>query len=107
MGSPTGEALGALNAFVHTKDAGKQLGTFNWSSYSNPDIDRLIQEGGRELDVEKRRTMLGEAVSIMARERSHIPMAIIGSAWAMRADKVSFKPRADEDTVAMNMKPAK
>ena len=106
MGSPTGEALGGLNAFVHTKDTDKQLGTFNWSGYSNPEIDRLIQEGGLELDVEKRRAMLGEAVAIMARERSHVPIAIIGSAWAMRANKVSFTPRADEDTMAMNMKPA-
>jgi peptide/nickel transport system substrate-binding protein len=105
MGSPTGEALGGLNAFVHTKDADKQLGTFNWSSYSNPEIDRLIQEGGVELDLEKRRSMLGEALAIMAQERTHIPVAIIGSAWAMRADKVSFTPRADEDTIAMNMKP--
>lgn len=106
MGTPTGEALGGLNAFVHTRDTEKQLGTFNWSGYSNPEIDRLIQEGGLELDVEKRRAMLGEALAIMATERSHIPIAVIGSAWAMRADKVSFTPRADEDTIAANMKPA-
>ncbi len=105
MGSPTGEALGGLNAFVHTKDAEKQLGTFNWSGYSNPQIDKLVQDGGLELDVEKRRALLGDALAIMAAERTHIPIAIIGSAWAMRADKVSFTPRADEDTMAMNMKP--
>jgi len=50
--------------------------------------------------------MLGEALKIMAAERSHVPIAVIGSAWAMRADKVSFTPRADEDTIAANMKPA-
>ncbi len=105
MGTPTGEALGGLNAFVHTRDTEKQLGTFNWSGYSNPEIDRLIQEGGLELDVDKRRAMLGEALAIMAAERSHVPIAVIGSAWAMRADKVSFTPRADEDTIAANMKP--
>jgi len=59
------------------------------------------------LDEAKRREMLQNALAIVAKERTHIPIAVIGSAWAMKKDKVQFTPRVDEDTMAMNMKPVK
>jgi peptide/nickel transport system substrate-binding protein len=31
----------------------------------------------------------------------------VGSAWAMQKSKVTIKPRVDEDTLAMNIKPAR
>jgi len=105
MGAPTGEAQAGLNAFLHSNQPDKQMGTFSWSGYVNPELDKLIEDAGLELDTEKRRAMLGEAMAIVARERTHVPIAIIGSAWAMRANKVQFTPRVDEDTMAMNMKP--
>jgi peptide/nickel transport system substrate-binding protein len=29
----------------------------------------------------------------------------VGSAWAMQKGKVTIKPRVDEDTLAMNIRP--
>jgi peptide/nickel transport system substrate-binding protein len=107
MGAPTGEAQGGLNAFLHSNQPEKQMGTFSWSGYVNPELDKLIEDAGTELDEGKRRVMLQNALAIVAKERTHIPLAVIGSAWAMQKDKVQFKPRVDEDTMAMNMKPAK
>ena len=34
-----------------------------------------------------------------------LPIVAVGSAWAMQKDKVTIKPRVDEDTLAMNIKP--
>ena len=37
-----------------------------------------------------------------------MPIVAVGSAWAMQKDKVVLtKPRADEDTLAYDVKPAK
>jgi hypothetical protein len=36
-----------------------------------------------------------------------VPLATIQSAWAMRTSKITFQPRNDEDTLAMNAKPVK
>jgi peptide/nickel transport system substrate-binding protein len=36
-----------------------------------------------------------------------LPIVAVGSAWAMQKDKVTIKARVDEDTLAMNIKPAR
>ncbi|MGE0797839.1 MAG: ABC transporter substrate-binding protein [Lautropia sp.] len=107
MGAPTGEAQAVLTAFIHSNDPAKKVGTFSWSGYLNPKLDKMIEDAGEEMDVEKRRALLNDALTLVAQERTHIPIAIIGSAWAMQRAKVDFKPRVDEDTMAMNMKAVK
>ena len=48
---------------------------------------------------------LSAVMSLRGRQR--LPVVAVGSAWAMQKDKVTIKPRVDEDTLAMNIKPAK
>ena len=43
----------------------------------------------------------------MLKDRPRLPIVSVGSAWAMKKDKVKITPRVDEDTLAMNIKPAK
>ena len=45
--------------------------------------------------------------ALLEKDRQRLPIVAVGSAWAMQKDKVTIKARVDEDTLAMNIKPAK
>jgi len=38
-----------------------KMGAFNWRGYSNPDLDKLLQQAATELDEGKRRALLEDA----------------------------------------------
>ena len=61
---------------------------FNVLGYNNPVMDKLLQDAAVEMDLGQR-----------------LPIVAGGSAWAMQKDKVTIKPRVDEDALAMNIKP--
>jgi peptide/nickel transport system substrate-binding protein len=107
IGAPTGDAQVTMTSFLHTADTARKAGGFNWMHYSNPEFDKMLVEAGRVMDTEKRRAMVGQALAVVAKDRPDVPLATIQSAWAMRKSKISFKPRNDEDTLAMNAKPVK
>ena len=83
------------------------MGAFNVLNYKNPAMDKLLQDAAIEMDVAKRRKHLEDAARCSKRTISAWPIVSVGSAWAMQKDKVTIKPRVDEDTLAMNIKPAK
>jgi peptide/nickel transport system substrate-binding protein len=104
----TGEARYTYEVLAHTFDPKTKAGSFNWYRYSNPKMDKLIDDAGVELDQTKRLALLREAGALFNRERVALPLVIISSAWAMQKDKVTLpKPRADEDTLAYDVKPTK
>lgn len=107
IGAPTGDAQVTMTTFIHANKPAEKSGAFNWTGYANPQLDKLLEDAGAELDTEKRRALIGQALALTATDRPNIPLATISSAWAMRKAKVSFTARADEDTLAMNAKPAK
>ena len=75
--------------------------------YKNPVMDKLIQDAAVEMDEGKRRSLLEQAGELTATDRPRLPLVAVASAWAMQKDKVKIKARVDEDTLAMNIKPAK
>ena len=84
------------------------MGAFNWRGYSNPDLDKLLQQAATELDEGKRRALLEDAGALFMKERVSLPLVAISSAWALQKDKVDIpKPRSDEDTLAHDIMPAK
>ena len=106
-GTLTGEANYTLSSLVHSNDPAKKLGAFNLLGYKNAEVDKLIEDAGVEMDEAKRNKMLSDVAAIVATERPRLSIASVGSAWAMQKDKVTIKPRVDEDTLAMDIKPAK
>ena len=48
-----------------------------------------------------------QANALVAQDRPRLPLVLVGSAWAMQKAEVTIKPRVDEDTLAMNIKPVK
>jgi peptide/nickel transport system substrate-binding protein len=106
-GTLTGEAHYTLSSIAHSNDKEKKFGAFNVLGYKNPAMDKLIQDAAVELDETKRRSLLEQANELVATDRPRLPLVAVGSAWAMQKDKVKLAPRVDEDTMAMNIKPAK
>jgi len=95
-GTLTGEAHYTLSSIAHSNDKEKKFGAFNVTGYKNPVMDKLIQDAAVEMDEAKRRALLEQANELVA----------VGSAWAMQKAKVKITPRVDEDTMAMNIRPA-
>ena len=104
-GTLTGEAHYTLSSLAHSNDKDKKMGAFNVLGYNNPVMDKLLQDAGVEMDLGKRRKFLEDANALVEKDRQRLPIVAVGSAWAMQKDKVTIKPRVDEDTLAMNIKP--
>ena len=105
-GTLTGEANYTLSSLVHTNEPAKKLGAFNIRGYSNPALDKLIEQAGVEMDAATREQYLKDANAIVASDRPNLSIASIISAWGMKK-AITIVPRSDEDTLAMNIRPAK
>jgi peptide/nickel transport system substrate-binding protein len=104
-GTLTGEANYTYGAIIHSNDPAKRLGSFNFPRYSNAEADKIIEQSSVELDDTKRNALLAEVGALVANERPRLPIAAVASAWAMQRDKVTIRPRVDEDTLAMKVRP--
>ena len=104
-GSLTGEASYILSSQAHTLDASKKLGIFNETAYSNAKADAIIEEAIGTLHAETRRALLQEAMEIVIGDLSSIPIVNLSAVWATRSDRVTYEPRADEETRALNILP--
>jgi peptide/nickel transport system substrate-binding protein len=105
-GTLTGEANYYYAANSHTNNPALRLGAFNWNGFSVPEIDALIQAANVELDDKKREELLQTIGARVNAERAVIPLAAVGSAWAMRRDRVTLRVgRSDEETYAWDVAP--
>ncbi|MGL5736655.1 MAG: ABC transporter substrate-binding protein, partial [Beijerinckiaceae bacterium] len=103
----TGEAHYTLSSLYHSNDKDKKMGAFNVLGYKNPEMDKLLGDAAVEMDEAKRRKLLEDAAALGDKDLPRLAIASVSSAWAMQKAKVTIKPRVDEDTLAMNIKPAK
>ena len=106
-GTLTGESHYTLSSVAHSNDKDRKMGAFNVIGYKNPVMDKLLQDAAVEMDENKRRSLLEQANELLVQDGSRLPLVAIGSAWAMQKDKVKITPRVDEDTLAMNIRPAR
>lgn len=104
-GTLTGEANYTLSSLVHTNDPHTKLGAFNIRGYSNPEMDKLIESAAVEMDDAKREKLLQDANLLVSTDRPNLSIASIVSAWGMKTS-IMITPRSDEDTLAMNIRPA-
>ena len=70
--------------------------------YSNPAVDKVIQEATRTLDDEKRKALLIQAMEMARADYNAIPVVTLDVIWAGRKDKVVYTPRNDEETYLLN-----
>jgi peptide/nickel transport system substrate-binding protein len=104
-GTLTGEAHYTLSSLAHSNNPAVKMGAFNWRGYNNPEMDKLLQAAAIELDEGKRRALLEQSNELFMKDLPSTPLVSISSTWALQKDKVTMpKPRADEDTLAYDLK---
>lgn len=103
-GSLTGEGIYFLQAQVHTPNKDTGLGSINYSGIAVPEIDKVIADSRRVLDDAKRDAMIQQAMEMTFGRNLVIPVLTFQSIWAGKADRVDYKTRADEETLAIEVK---
>lgn len=80
----TGEASYAIVNVMATFDPKKGLGASNWSRYSNPKVDALLDTATAEMDNAKREAVLRDAVQTVSDDVGIIPIFHYKNIWAAR-----------------------
>jgi peptide/nickel transport system substrate-binding protein len=83
--SPGTEAWPTLNAIVRTYGE-EGAGTFNGGRYSNLQLDKVIDAIRVELDLARRRQLVGDALKLMQADLPLIPLYRRTLTWVMRPD---------------------
>ena len=98
-GSGTGEASSPLKSLLATFDREKGMGASNRGRYSNPQVDKLINEALASVDDKKRAALLAQATEVAIEDVGIIPLHYQVNTWALRRG-FTYQPRTDEYTLA-------
>jgi len=98
-GSGTGEASSPLKSLLATFNREKGMGPSNRGRYSNPEVDKLINDALATVEDAKRQDLLARATEVAIEDVGIIPLHYQVNTWAMRKG-FSYKPRTDERTLA-------
>ena len=93
----------ALRSLTATADAKKGFGSFNWSGYSNPKLDALLERGFATVDEKAREAIAREAMRLAMRDLAVIPLHHQVATWAMKKG-LAYAPRTDEFTFAHHVR---
>jgi len=74
-------------------------GNWNCGNYSNPEVDKLLNEMTSEIDPAKRQAMISQMMKIHKDEVGHIPLHQQALSWGA-SDKVELHQAAD-DTLSL------
>jgi peptide/nickel transport system substrate-binding protein len=85
---------------LHTYDRDRGFGASNRGRYSNPEVDKLIEEALATVDDAKRQDLLAKATEMAINDGGIIPLHYQVNTWAAKKG-ISYKARTDERTVAM------
>src|SRR5262249_18219960 len=99
FGCPTGDASDILENSVHTVDLDRHFGRSNDGEYSNPKLDRLIEESAAILDMERRRPVLQDALAAVTEDLALVPLYVDQDVYALRRAFL-WTPRNDNFILA-------
>jgi len=105
-GTGTAEASDPLIAQNATFDPARGWGASNRGRYSNPDVDKLIEQALTTPDDAEREKILQQAERVVFNDVAIIPLHIQKNIWATRAG-FTYVPTTGEDLHLVNVKPAK
>ena len=101
-GAGTGEPSSPLKSLIHTYDKERGLGAANRGRYSNPEVDKMIEDALATVDDAKRADLLAKATEVAIADLAIIPLHYQVSTWAGKKG-ISYKARTDEYTLAMDI----
>ena len=96
----------ALRSLAATPNPDKGHGTWNWARYSNPALDKLIEQSLSTVDPGQRETAARAASAFAVRDVVFIPLHYQIASWAMKRN-LDYAARTDEFTYAHHFKSAK
>jgi peptide/nickel transport system substrate-binding protein len=97
-GAGTGEASSPLKSLLHTYDKSRGFGASNRGRYSNPELDRLVEDALATVDDAKRKNLLEKATEMAINDLGIIPLHYQVNTWAARTG-IKYNARTDEATV--------
>ena len=101
-GSGTGEASSPLKSLLHTYDKARGFGASNRGRYSNPEVDKLVEDALATVDDGKRAAMLAKATEVAINDQGIIPLHYQVNTWAARKG-IKYRARTDESTLATDV----
>ena len=101
-GSGTGESSSALRALLTSKDPERGMGGTNRGRFAHDEMDAVLEEALRTVDDDARAALLARAQEIAMENVGLITTHFQVNTWATRAG-LSYIPRTDEYTLAMNV----
>ncbi|MCP5150141.1 MAG: ABC transporter substrate-binding protein [Ectothiorhodospiraceae bacterium] len=100
-GSGTGEASSPLRSLLHSYDKERGFGAANRGRYSNPEVDKLIEEAVVTIDDAKRGAALARATDLAIGDVGIIPLHYQVNVWASKKG-IKYRARTDEATTAFS-----
>jgi peptide/nickel transport system substrate-binding protein len=100
-GSDTGETSSPLKSLLGTFSKEKGTGTANRGRYSNPELDKLVEQALATVDDAKRQDLLAKASELAMGDVGLIPSHYQINSWASRKG-LKYSARADEYTLAIS-----
>jgi len=105
-GNPSGEATEGVTGVLHTYQKERGFGVYNFGLYSNPEFDRVAEQAAMSVDKSQREKLLQKAMAIAMDDLGVIPLHAQFTIVATRKG-ITYTPRADEQTRAIEAKPTK
>jgi peptide/nickel transport system substrate-binding protein len=99
---PSGDAGSMYGALFYTRDVKEGYGQVNRGSYSNPEMDALVDKADSSADINERDGYLQEATKILMADIPMIPVHYEQDIYAVR-DGVTLSPRVDKFLSAYEM----
>ena len=89
----SGDASEFLSFGLHTRSEPGGYGKGNYAHYSNPEVDRIIQENLRVLDAKARLEMIQRVMRIVNSELPYLPLLIYDDVFIV-SNRVHWTPQA-------------
>jgi peptide/nickel transport system substrate-binding protein len=89
----------ALRSLAATFDADRGRGAWNWARYTNPQLDKLVEQSLATVDPAKRESAARAASAFAVKDVAFIPLHYQVATWAMRRN-LDYAARTDEFTYA-------
>lgn len=101
-GNTAGDSISVLKAIAGTPNKKQGRGSYN-RSYSDSDLDELIDEAASTVDKQTRVDRLQHAMSVAIEDEVFLPLHVNNVIAATR-EGLTYTPQMDENTNAMNLR---
>jgi peptide/nickel transport system substrate-binding protein len=97
----SGSAEYLMPTMLHSRQPDRGYGSLNFSRYSNPELDKIIETALSTMDNSARAKLLQSAAPIIAEDSNIIPLWLISEATGTKKT-IAFKPRLDRMILPAN-----